>query len=90
MTKYIIERNISGVGQSSEPDMKKACRKSNETIKNMTHHVQWQQSYVTDDKLYCVYLAESKEAVQEHAAKSGFPASRIEEVRKIIDPVSAE
>lgn len=71
-------------------ELKEACQKSNETLRNMSEPVQWQHSYVTNDKLYCVYIAENKEAVQEHAAKSGFPADRIEKIRSIIDPVSAE
>lgn len=90
MSKFIIERNMPKVGQSSGQEMKDACKKSNETIKNMSHPVQWKHSYVTNDKLYCVYIAKNKEAVEEHAAKSGFPADKIEVVQKIIDPTFAE
>ena len=90
MSKFIIERNMPGVGQSTAQDMKEACQKSNETLRNMSRPVQWQQSYVANDKLYCVYIAENKDVVKEHAAKSGFPADRIEEVKTIIDPTSAE
>ncbi|HET8736053.1 MAG TPA: DUF4242 domain-containing protein [Pricia sp.] len=90
MKKFIIERNVSGIGQSSPQEMKGACKKSNEILREMSKPVQWKHSYVTNDKLYCVYLAENKETVQEHAAKSGFPADRIEVVQTIIDPISAE
>lgn len=90
MTKFIIERNVKGFGASTEKELKGTCQKSNETLRNMSNPVQWQHSYVTNDKLYCVYIAENKAAVQEHAAKSGFPADRIEVVRTILDPTSAE
>lgn len=90
MSKFIIERNVNGIGAFTEQEMKGACQKSNETLRSMSSPVQWQHSYVTNDKLYCVYIAKNKEAVQEHAAKSGFPADRIEVVRTIIDPTSAE
>lgn len=90
MKKFIIERNVPGMGQSSPQEMKGACQKSNETLREMSNSVQWQHSYVTNDKLYCVYLAENKEAVKKHAAISGFPADRIEVVQTIIDPISAE
>jgi hypothetical protein len=90
MSKFIIERNIPSVGHLSGEELKRACQKSNDTIMSIDHRVQWQQSYVTNDKLYCVYLAKSKDAVMEHAEKSGFPANRIEEVKKVIDPTSGE
>lgn len=86
MSKFIIERNVPSIGHLNEKELKGACQKSNDTIKNMANQVQWQHSYVTNDKLYCVYLASHKEAVQEHAKKSGFPANSIEEVKTIIDP----
>lgn len=90
MTKFIIERNMPKVGQSTAQEMKGACQLSNETLRDMSRHVQWQHSYVTNDKLYCVYIAEDKEAVQAHSAKSGIPADRIEVIQSIIDPTSAE
>lgn len=90
MKKFIIERNVPGMGKSSPQEMKAACQKSNDTLQQMNNSVQWQHSYVTNDKLYCIYLAENKEAIQEHAAISGFPADRIELVQTVIDPVSAE
>lgn len=90
MPKFIIERNISSIGSASPQELKGACQKSNETIENMAHSVQWLHSYVTNNKLYCVYIAPGKEAVLEHAEKGGFPANSIEEVSTIIDPVSGE
>lgn len=86
----MIERNMPKVGHATAEEMKSACRKSNDTLREMSMPVQWQQSYVTDDKLYCVYIAEDKEAIREHAARSGFPADRIAKVETIIDPVTGE
>ncbi|MDV3310426.1 MAG: DUF4242 domain-containing protein [Cyclobacteriaceae bacterium] len=90
MPKFIIERNMPKVGHLTPQDIKAACRKSNNTLKEMSSPVQWQQSYVTNDKLYCVYIAEDKEAIREHAARSGFPADRIEVIQTVIDPVTGE
>ncbi|CAN5536904.1 hypothetical protein BH11BAC2_BH11BAC2_03010 [soil metagenome] len=90
MSKFIIERNIPSVGSLNAFEMQAAAHKSNVAIKNLSQPVQWIQSYVTNDKLYCVYLADSKDAVQEHADKSGFPANRIEVVKTIIDPTTGE
>jgi hypothetical protein len=81
---------MPGVGHSTPPEIKAACQNSNNTLRNMSTEVQWQQSYVTNDKLYCVYIAGNKKAVLEHAAKSGIPADRIERVSTVIDPTSAE
>lgn len=86
----MIERNMPKVGHSTPQDIQAACRKSNATLKEMSAPVQWQQSYVTNDKLYCVYIAEDKEAIREHAARSGFPADRIEVIQTVIDPVTGE
>jgi hypothetical protein len=90
VSKFIIERKIPGIGKLSPQEMQAGARKSNETIRQLDGAVQWIQSFVTNDKLYCVYLGSSKESVLEHAEKSGFPASRIEEVRTIIDPTTGE
>lgn len=90
MTKFIIERNIPSVGNLQAEELKAACKKSNDTLESMGNTVQWVQSYQTKDKLYCVYLAADTEAVKEHAKRSGFPADRIEKVRKVIDPTTAE
>jgi hypothetical protein len=90
MSKFIIERNIPSVGKLNGLEMQAAAHKSNQAIRSLSQRVQWVQSYVTNDKLYCVYLADSKESVQEHAEKSGFPAHRIEIVKTIIDPTTEE
>lgn len=90
MPKFIIERSIPAIGSAPAGELKNACRHSNDTIRDMNHSVQWLHSYVTDNKLYCVYIAPGKEAVLEHAEKGGFPANSIEEVHTIIDPVSGE
>jgi hypothetical protein len=90
MSKFIIERNIPSVGKLTAKEMQAAAHKSNQAIRDIVNPVQWIQSYVTNDKLYCVYLAENEEAVQEHAVKSGFPANRVEAVKTIIDPTTAE
>ncbi|MBI1341487.1 MAG: DUF4242 domain-containing protein [Terrimonas sp.] len=90
MSKFIIERNIPQIGTLSASEMQAGAQRSNETIRELGGSVQWVQSYVTNDKLYCVYLGTSKDAVLEHAEKSGFPASRVEEVKTIIDPTTGE
>ncbi len=90
MPKYVIERNIAGAGRLSPMELKGASQKSNEVLRGMGPKIQWQQSYVTDDKLYCVYVADSEQEVREHAERSGFPASSIATVRALIDPSTAE
>ena len=90
MSKFIIERNIPSVGKLNAQEMQAAAAKSNEAIRSNSQPVQWIQSYVTNDKLYCVYLASNKEAVLEHAQTSGFPANRVEVVKTIIDPTTEE
>lgn len=89
MPKYVIERSVPSIGQSSQKELQAACQKSNDTISSMVNKVQWQHSYVTNDKIYCVYIAPHKEAILEHAEKSGFPANKIEEVKAIMDPSMA-
>jgi hypothetical protein len=90
MSKFIIERNIPSVGKFSVQEMQAAAQKSNDTIRALSSPVQWVHSYVTNDKLYCIYLADNVAAVQEHAVKSGFPANTVTEVKTIIDPTTAE
>ena len=89
MPKFVIEREIAGAGALSERDLKAAAQKSCRTLRDMPQ-VQWQQSYVTGDKLYCVYIAPDEEQIREHARLSGFPANRISQVMNIIDPTTAE
>jgi uncharacterized protein YacL (UPF0231 family) len=87
MPKYVIERDIPGAGSWSEEQIREVAAKSNEVLDELPK-VQWQQSYVTDDKLYCVYVAPDEESVREHARRGGFPVNRISEVKEIIDPTS--
>ena len=89
MPKFVIEREIQGAGTLSQRDLKAASQKSCKALRDLPQ-VQWLQSYVTGDKLYCVYIAPSEEQIMEHARLSGFPANRISEVTHIIDPTTAE
>ncbi len=89
MPKYVIERDIPGVGKLTPVQLAEASRKSCNVLQQMGPRVQWMQSHVTDDKLYCVYIAVNEEAVREHARQSGFPANRISEVRAVIDPATS-
>ncbi len=90
MPKFIIERNIPKVGHMNASEMKGACQKSNQALADLNHSAQWLHSYVTNDKLYCVYIADNETSIREHAINSGFPADRIEVVQSVIDPVSGE
>jgi hypothetical protein len=89
MPKFVIEREIQGAGALSERDLKAASQKSCRALRELPE-VQWLQSYVTGDKLYCVYISPNEEQIQEHARISGFPANRISRVMNIIDPTTAE
>jgi hypothetical protein len=90
MPRYVIEREIPDAGKLSTQELQAISQKSCGVLKNLGPQIQWVQSYVTDDKVYCVYLAPSEEMVREHAEQGGFPANRISEVRSIIDPTTAE
>ncbi|MBI3951511.1 MAG: DUF4242 domain-containing protein [Acidobacteria bacterium] len=90
MPKYIIEREIPGAGRLSAQELQAISQKSCGVLNQMGPQIQWVQSYVTDDKVYCVYIAPNEEMVREHARQGGFPADRIHEVRVIIDPTTAE
>lgn len=90
MPKYVIERTIPGAGMLTADELRAVAQKSNGVLADMSPRVQWQQSYVTDDKIYCVYLAPDADAVREHARQGGFPANSVSQVRTIIDPVTAE
>lgn len=89
MKRYLIERNISGVGSLNAQQLKEAAATSNVALGKLGGSAQWVQSYVVNDKTYCIYLADSEEAVHEHARLSGFPANKITEVRSVIDPMTA-
>jgi hypothetical protein len=90
MPKFVIERSIPGAGKMSATDLKSVAQKSVGVLSEMGPRVQWQHSYVTDDKIYCVYIADSEDDVREHAKRGGFPADEVTVVRTIIDPVTAE
>lgn len=90
MPKYIIEREIPGAGNLSSEDLQAISQKSCGILKEMGPAIQWVESYVTQDKIYCVYIAPNEEAVREHAARGEFPANRISEVKTKIDPTTAE
>ena len=89
MKKYIVERDIPGVGQMSGEQLKGAAATSNAALAQLSPRVQWQQSFVAGDKTFCVYLAEDEEAIREHSRISGFPATKITEISGVIDPSTA-
>lgn len=90
MPKYVIEREIQGAGNLSATDLKAISQKSCSVLQGLGPQIQWVQSYVTADKIYCVYIAPNKEMVREHAVKGGFPANSVAEVLASIDPTTAE
>lgn len=90
MPKYVIEREIPDAGAWPAEKMQAVARKSNEIISGMSGRVQWLHSYVVDDKIYCVYIAENEAAIEEHARQGGFPANKVTEIRTVIDPTTAE
>lgn len=89
MRRYIIERDIPGVGKLNGQELQGAAAKSNGALAKLAGKAQWLESFVVDDKTFCVYLAENEAAVHEHARLSGFPANKVTEVRNIIDPSTA-
>lgn len=90
MPKYVIERDIPGVGASTADALQAVSQTSCGVLREMGPQIQWLESYVTQDKIYCIYIAPNEDAVREHATRGGFPANRISEVKTIIDPTSAE
>jgi len=90
MPKYLIERDIPGAGRLSADELRAITQRSCAVLDKLGPKIQWLESYVTDDKLYCVYIAPSPALIREHASQGGFPANRISEVRRIIDPTTAE
>jgi hypothetical protein len=89
MKKYIIEREIGGIGSKDLAGLREAARTSNAALAQLGSDIQWQESYVTGDKTFCVYLATDEEIVREHARMTGFPATVITEVRRMFDPTTA-
>jgi hypothetical protein len=90
MPRYVIEREIPGAGALSTEQLIGISQKSCSVLNQLGPTIQWVQSYVTGDKIYCVYVAPNEEMVREHARRGGFPANRISEVKAMIDPVTAE
>ena len=89
MKRYVIERDIAGVGSLDRPQLQGAAQTSNAALDKLAGKVQWVQSFVANDKTFCIYLADAESSVHEHAKLSGFPASKVTEVRTVIDPMSA-
>jgi len=90
MPKYVIEREIPGAGKLSGEELQAISQTSCGVLRQLGPQIQWVQSYVTEDKVYCVYIAPNEELVREHAAKGGFPANKVSEVKQVIDPTTAE
>ena len=90
MPKFVIEREIPGAGKLSAQEMHAISQKSCGVLSAMGPQIQWVQSYVTDDKIFCVYVAPNEEMVREHARQGGFPANKVSRVRSVIDPTTAE
>jgi hypothetical protein len=90
MPKYVIERDLPGLGLMSPDELAATSAHSNQVLADMEPDVQWQHSYVTDDKMYCVYVAPDAESVREHARRGGFPADAVNAVATIIDPTTGE
>jgi hypothetical protein len=90
MPKFVIERDIPGAGKLSPQQLQAISQKSCSVLREMGPQIQWIQSYVTDEKIYCVYIAPDEAAVRKHAQQGGFPANRISRIRAVIDPTTAE
>jgi len=90
MPKFVIERQVPGAGKLSRDELHGIAQKSCDVIRRLGPEVQWVHSYVTDDKIYCVYIAPDEASVRKHAEMGGFPANSVTEVRSIIDPTTAE
>lgn len=89
MKRYIIEREIPDIGSADRDALREAAKKSNSVLDELGPDIQWIESYVAGDKTFCVYLAKDENIIHEHARKSGFPASKVTEIRKMIDPTTA-
>jgi hypothetical protein len=90
MPEYVIEREMPGVGKLGPADLKAASQTSCSVLRELGPEIQWVQSYVTGDKIYCIYRAPNEEMIKDHAQRAGFPANRISEVSAVIDPTTAE
>jgi hypothetical protein len=90
MPQYVIERDMPGVGDLGKEELQGASQKSCSVLRDLGPEIQWVHSYVTDDKIYCIYRAPSEELIRKHAETSGFPANKVSQVRNVIDPTTAE
>ena len=90
MPKYVIEREIPGAGKLTAEQLHGIAQKSCGVLRSMGPQIQWLHSYVTDDKIYCVYIAPNEESVRKHAEQGGFPANRVSQIRRMIDPTTSE
>ena len=90
MTQYVIERDMPGVGKLGASDLKNASLTSCDVLRDLGPSIQWVHSYVTDNKIYCIYRAPNEDIIREHAERGGFPANKISEVKNVIDPTTAE
>jgi cell division inhibitor SulA len=90
MPKYLIEREIPDAGKLSREQLQAISQKSCSVLRNLGPQIQWVESYVTNDRIYCIYIAPSEELIREHARQGGFPANRISQVRAVIDPTTAD
>jgi hypothetical protein len=90
MPKFVIERDFPNAGSLSRQQLQEISQKSCEVLRGMSTETQWVESYVTDDKIYCIYVAPDEDAVREHAQRGNFPANRISQVRSVIDPTTAD
>ena len=90
MPKFVIERDLPGAGKLSQADLRAVSQKSCEVLAGLGPKIQWLHSYVTDDRIYCIYQAENEALIREHAKQGGFPANRISRVRNVIEPATAE
>lgn len=90
MPKFVIEREIPGIGSAAPEQMQAIAQKSCSVLQNLGPQINWLHSYVTDNKIYCVYIAPNEEMIREHARQGGFPANSVAKVRRVIDPTTAE
>ncbi len=90
MPKYVIERELPGAGKLTAEELRGLSAKSCSVLRKLGPEIQWVESYVTDDKIYCVYIAPNEAMVREHAKQGGFPVNRVSQVREVIDPTTAE
>jgi hypothetical protein len=89
MQRFIIERDLPDIGSADREALRNAAQRSNKVLKDLGPDIQWLESYVADNKTFCVYLAKDEEIIREHARQSGFPANKITPIRKVIDPTTA-